>query len=385
MIIYCLQNAVNYHKYRRLLAKQWTNGKWVPCQVIFFMMPCLFLVYFGKIKINTRCLAFGNLQNSKTRLELVNLENLSNKQSYGLHRPQNSHSTQANENQFVPIKPPLSIPSPRNLEKPSRSPKTTRTDDERAIESPPLMLTKTIKSVNKSVDSLNSQSLYDTVPTKSRSRSNMPLSAASPKPSNHRESSQPERFLNMRAIKIHTQTTNPTKPHNFNQQEQHKQKPLANNTEYDSEGSELSAISKISSTSVLSTQSERPSRTNTKRLNAFGYMSHIDEKPSKCQSLETDLNTSQQVVSQPANQTTKTPVSTTSMTDKKSKQPSTDTIVSDRNCTKTDGTLSDSALSTPGNYSDNKKRRASMAKALVILGLSRKSNISSCIIISMLL
>lgn len=46
----------------------------------------------------------------------------------------------------------------------------------------------------------------------------------------------------------------------------------------------------------------------------------------------------------------------------------------------TDGTLSDSALSNPNNPPEtagNKKRRPSMAKALVILGLSKKSNSAS--------
>ena len=51
---------------------------------------------------------------------------------------------------------------------------------------------------------------------------------------------------------------------------------------------------------------------------------------------------------------------------------------------KTDGTMSDSALSgpvsttaTPNENPANKKRRPSMAKALVILGLSKKSNSAS--------
>jgi len=50
------------------------------------------------------------------------------------------------------------------------------------------------------------------------------------------------------------------------------------------------------------------------------------------------------------------------------------------NAKETDGTLSDSALSNPNNppeNSANKKRRPSMAKALVILGLSKKSNSAS--------
>lgn len=45
---------------------------------------------------------------------------------------------------------------------------------------------------------------------------------------------------------------------------------------------------------------------------------------------------------------------------------------------KKDGTLSDSALSNPMNSPlDNKKRRPSVAKALVILGLSKKSSSAS--------
>jgi hypothetical protein len=51
------------------------------------------------------------------------------------------------------------------------------------------------------------------------------------------------------------------------------------------------------------------------------------------------------------------------------------TILSSLENDKKDGTLSDSALTNPLTTTENnKKRRPSMAKALVILGLSKKSS-----------
>ncbi len=250
--------------------------------------------------------------------------------------------------------------------------------NDRSAESPPVLFTKAQKqsqpqrtSFNQSLESLNSQSLYETQ-AKSRSRSNAPSMSteATPRPVSLRET-QPERLMSIRDFKSNMNAIVSKPP----QQQPKQRKQTQNGTEYDSEGSELSAISKISSTSVLSTQSERPSRSNAKRLNPSGYMSHIDEKSPKCQSVETELNLSQQgsqtQISQPNTNANKPKLAKT-----KSKNSLADNT-SDMNCSKTDGTLSDSALSSSTNVGDSKKRRASMAKALVILGLSRKSN-SSC-------
>ncbi|CAF1216277.1 unnamed protein product [Rotaria sordida] len=154
----------------------------------------------------------------------------------------------------------------------------------------------------------------------------------------------------------------------------------------DSDGSELSTVSKISSVSMLSTQSERP-RTIRKqgphtRPNDHHHNFHrndvvqLNEEELRQMAMRThDTITTIQPISTPINikNDSNTQISTSSSTpiDKLI-----NTSVTNKSDLRNDGTLSDSILSTQPE--SNKKRRPSMSsKALVILGLSKKTNSAS--------
>ncbi|CAF4144395.1 unnamed protein product, partial [Rotaria magnacalcarata] len=157
----------------------------------------------------------------------------------------------------------------------------------------------------------------------------------------------------------------------------------------DSDGSELSTVSKISSVSMLSTQSERP-RTIRKqsahtRANDHHHQNHL-QRDEVVQLNEEELR-QMAMRTHDTITTTQTPQTTTSTTTKN--HPNTQTSISNtmdklintaapnnKSDIRNDGTLSDSILSTQPESS--KKRRPSMSsKALVILGLSKKTNSAS--------
>ncbi|CAF3463069.1 unnamed protein product [Rotaria socialis] len=151
----------------------------------------------------------------------------------------------------------------------------------------------------------------------------------------------------------------------------------------DSDGSELSTVSKISSVSMLSTQSERP-RTIRKqgahtRTNDHHHQNHfqrnevvqLNEEELRQMAMRThDTITTTQTPQTTNHPNTQTP--TSNPTDKLINTAAPNNKSDIRN----DGTLSDSILSTQPESS--KKRRPSMSsKALVILGLSKKTNSAS--------
>lgn len=153
----------------------------------------------------------------------------------------------------------------------------------------------------------------------------------------------------------------------------HTNQRLGNGVEIDSDGSEhsqLSAASKLSSNSVLSAQSEFIKGANNRKLSGL---------------TTSDANRQTHVSKNAANTTTTTTTKVPSLTedpviftiDTSTQQQ----VVKPKVSEKTDGTLSDSALTNPistiPETLNNKKRRPSMAKALVILGLSKKSNSAS--------
>ena len=131
-----------------------------------------------------------------------------------------------------------------------------------------------------------------------------------------------------------------------------------------SENSQLSNASKLSSTSLKSAQSEF--NKGAINLSARKGLSGL---------AQSDANRYTTVATSAANATTTT---TTTLMDITTVNSHAAGILTD----KIDGTMSDSALSStnaavaPDNPA-NKKRRPSMAKALVILGLSKKSNSAS--------
>lgn len=149
----------------------------------------------------------------------------------------------------------------------------------------------------------------------------------------------------------------------------------------DSDGSELSTVSKNSSTSMLSIQSERPRAArkqghHARMLHGHYHLHRNDEVQLNEEELrqmamrthDTGVTSSTAIGSEKpaiaaATVATATPASP---------PITTSTKVDPRN----DGTLSDSVLSTQPE--SNKKRRPSMSsKALVILGLSKKTNSTS--------
>lgn len=168
----------------------------------------------------------------------------------------------------------------------------------------------------------------------------------------------------------------------------------------DSDGSELSTASKISSVSMMSTQSERP-----RAPRKLGYPSHRlpsslpltdDSTFRRTQPRmldhhhfhrddEVQLNEEElRQIAMSTHDTIRHPpaAATAGKTDPAaaSSAPS-DKLINSAAISKTDprndGTLSDSVLTSQGGDS-NKKRRPSMSsKALVILGLSKKTNSAS--------
>ncbi|UJR36942.1 hypothetical protein I4U23_029651 [Adineta vaga] len=155
----------------------------------------------------------------------------------------------------------------------------------------------------------------------------------------------------------------------------------------DSDGSELSSASRLSSISALSTQSERPrhlrkqnlSRRNHEHLYPNDEVQLNDEELRQMAMPFHDTTTHSHT-----NPSTTTDLSAATATPPppppSSSSTTTKTNVSNGKSTKAeqrnDGTLSDSALSTQSE--PNKKRQPSMSsKALVILGLSKKANSSS--------
>jgi regulating synaptic membrane exocytosis protein 2 len=148
----------------------------------------------------------------------------------------------------------------------------------------------------------------------------------------------------------------------------------------DSDGSELSTVSKISSVSMLSTQSERPRTTRKLGHQTRMHEHHHFHREGEVQLNEEELRQmamrTHDTITHPL-PTAKTesitqPSSSSSIPVEKTTNPSGTAKVDPRN----DGTLSDSVLSTQPE--SNKKRRPSMSsKALVILGLSKKTNSTS--------
>ena len=177
----------------------------------------------------------------------------------------------------------------------------------------------------------------------------------------------------------------------------------------DSDGSELSSVSKISSVSMLSTQSERPRHTRKQGYNVFLikhlflfffcslHTRHMDSQHHFQRNDEVQLN--EEELRQMANrshdttpahvQPTPTPTvaANTQKTAPTAAAPAAaaaaaaaapsdkliNTAATSKSDSRNDGTLSDSVLTTPPE--SGKKRRPSMSsKALVILGLSKKTN-----------
>ncbi|CAF2707840.1 unnamed protein product [Rotaria sp. Silwood2] len=138
----------------------------------------------------------------------------------------------------------------------------------------------------------------------------------------------------------------------------------------DSDGSELSSVSKISSTSMISTQSERPrtTRKHSVHTRIHDHFRHDDvvklnEEELRQMAMRTyDTLTNSNIDDQTkVNEINKKPISNEKTV--KFNQPN-------------DGSVSDSILSSQTD--SNKKRRPSMSsKAFVILGLSKKANSSS--------
>ncbi|CAF1657069.1 unnamed protein product, partial [Adineta ricciae] len=159
----------------------------------------------------------------------------------------------------------------------------------------------------------------------------------------------------------------------------------------DSDGSELSTVSKISSVSMLSTQSERPRNVRKTgahtRLHEHHHFHRDDEVQLNEEELRQIAMSTHDTVRQPPPSTTaSTAAAAAAITAAKpdmtaSSTPFSDKLINSAAMSKTDprndGTLSDSVLSSqPGE--SNKKRRPSMSsKALVILGLSKKTNSTS--------
>ncbi|CAF1429769.1 unnamed protein product [Adineta steineri] len=164
----------------------------------------------------------------------------------------------------------------------------------------------------------------------------------------------------------------------------------------DSDGSELSTVSKISSVSMLSTQSERPRNARKQvvqtRVNDHHHQFHredevqLNEEELRQMAMRThDTVTTTPITSTTTTTTTTTAGAATTTTTKDNLVSSSTTATGDKiinigGANKTDprndGTLSDSVLSSQGE--PNKKRRPSMSsKALVILGLSKKANSAS--------
>ncbi|CAF0942842.1 unnamed protein product [Rotaria sp. Silwood1] len=160
----------------------------------------------------------------------------------------------------------------------------------------------------------------------------------------------------------------------------------------DSDGSELSTVSKISSVSMLSTQSERPR--NTRKLGTHTrsndhHHQHNFHRNEVVQLNEEELR-QMAMRTHDTITTTQTTPSTITTTANTKNDPNTqistssstpidkriNTSVTNKSDLRNDGTLSDSVLSTQPE--SNKKRRPSMSsKALVILGLSKKTNSAS--------
>ncbi|CAF3784330.1 unnamed protein product [Rotaria sordida] len=144
----------------------------------------------------------------------------------------------------------------------------------------------------------------------------------------------------------------------------------------DSDGSELSSASKMSSTSMLSTQSERPQNIRKysilTRLN--DHFHHDDENKLNEEELRQMAMRTYDTLTNPSNTDDKTTINEIDI------KPISLPIVSNTKTVKfeqkNDGSVSDSILSSQTESS--KKRRPSMSsKAFVILGLSRKANSST--------
>lgn len=158
-----------------------------------------------------------------------------------------------------------------------------------------------------------------------------------------------------------------------------------NTFDFDSDGSEFSTVSNANS--ILSTQSERLKGAkarfaNEKSNTITGTTAVSTISVSAGSSYQTNNIIKPSILkTTPTSTTTSTGVTTTTSTTAKTgttNNPILKKQSASIDSDKKDGTLSDSALTNPLNPAiDNKKRRPSVAKALVILGLSKKSS-SAC-------
>jgi hypothetical protein len=203
----------------------------------------------------------------------------------------------------------------------------------------------------------------------------VPARKLSPTPSllqirsrSHGVTNAPERFSIMKDLKNRSLAISNTNLDRIdgNNRQMHKKYTtgqLSNNNvntyDFDSDESEFSTMSK---NSALSTQSEQPKGAKSKFstnnvIPSAGSNNKVAVLNNKSKISSTAIVEPSTVVAGSLNK-----VNTMLENDKK------------------DGTMSDSALSSPAatnNLLENKKRRPSMAKALVILGLSKKSS-SAC-------
>lgn len=145
----------------------------------------------------------------------------------------------------------------------------------------------------------------------------------------------------------------------------------------DSDGSELSTVSKNSSTSMLSIQSERPraARKQGRVLHGHYHLHRNDEVQLNEEELrQMAMRSHDTVVTPPTtNEKPNVAAAAAAASSTATSMPPTPPLKTDP---RNDGTLSDSVLSTQPE--SGKKRRPSMSsKALVILGLSKKTNSTS--------
>ncbi|CAF4540050.1 unnamed protein product [Rotaria sp. Silwood1] len=143
----------------------------------------------------------------------------------------------------------------------------------------------------------------------------------------------------------------------------------------DSDGSELSSVSKFSSTSMLSTQSERP-----RPIRKHGIHPRINDHFHRDNEVKLNEEELQQMAMRTYDTVTKPNINDQTTKNETNTKTVSSSIVSNEKTVKfnqhNDGSISDSILSS--QTESNKKRRPSMSsKALVILGLSKKANSSS--------
>ena len=140
-----------------------------------------------------------------------------------------------------------------------------------------------------------------------------------------------------------------------------------------SENSQLSNASKLSSTSLKSAQSEfTKGANNIINNNKKGISGLTQSDTNRYTTVATNASTTTTTTTLINNNSTMLKGDVNAITNSHAAG-----IISEKN----DGTMSDSALTNPTTTAPdnpaNKKRRPSMAKALVILGLSKKSNSAS--------